>query len=209
MRSSLLAAGITAAALFGGAAAGIALTTPSLASAQTEVTTPAADDTSSTSDTATDDNDGLPGPMAEAIQGLVDSGTLNQAQADAVTAALEAAKPEGRGGRGHGRGGPGLDAAATALGVTEDELHTALHDGQTVAEIATAKGVAVQTVIDAMVADAKEHLAEAVTDGRLTQAEADEKAADLTERITTFVNEGRPERGDSTSATDSSSTTQG
>lgn len=206
MRSSLLAAGITAAALFGGAAAGIALTTPGLASAQTEVTTPAADDSSSTSGTATENHTGLPGPMADAIQGLVDSGTLTQAQADAVTAALEAAKPEGQGGRGHGRGGPGLDAAATALGVTEDELHTALHDGQTIAEIATAKGVAVQTVIDAMVADAKERLAEAVTDGKLTQAEADEKAADLAERITTFVNEGRPERGSASDASSDSST---
>jgi hypothetical protein len=93
---------------------------------------------------------------------------------------------------GHGRG---LDAAATALGMTPAELRGQLDEDTTIADVAAAKNVEVQKVIDAMVADAKAHLDQAVTDGRLTQAEADAKKADLTERITTLVNEGKPARG--------------
>ena len=112
--------------------------------------------------------------------------------------------PEGRGHGGPGgpRGchgghrGAGLDAAATALGMTTEELRAQLDADTTIADVAKAKNVDVQKVIDAMVADAKAHLAQAVTDGRLTQAEADAKAAALTERITQHVNEGKPARGD-------------
>jgi hypothetical protein len=85
----------------------------------------------------------------------------------------------------------GLEAAATALGMTADELRTELSDGSTIAEVATAQGVDVQTVIDAMVAEATTRLAERVA-GDLTQAEADERIAELTERISDVVNNGRP-----------------
>ena len=115
--------------------------------------------------------------------------------------AAPAPGPEGRGPGGPGGciGGPrgaGLDAAATALGMTAEELRAQLDADTTIADVAKAKNVDVQKVIDAMVADAKAHLDQAVTDGRLTQAEADAKKADLTERITTLVNEGPPARGD-------------
>ena len=90
--------------------------------------------------------------------------------------------------------GAGLDAAATALGMTRDELRAQLDADTTIADVAKAKNVDVQKVIDAMVADAKAHLAQAVTDGRLTQAEADAKQADLEARITSLVNDGPPAR---------------
>ena len=113
-----------------------------------------------------------------------------------------------------GHGGPGLDAAATALGITADELRTDLQGGKTIAQVAADKGVDVQTVIDAMVADAKSHLAAEVASGEHTQAEADQKLADLTQRITDSVNNGRPARGDHgpgdrPPADSSTSTTQG
>jgi hypothetical protein len=101
---------------------------------------------------------------------------------------------------GHGEGcigghrGAGIDAAAKALGMTAEELRSQLDADTTIADVAKAKGVDVQKVIDAMVADAKTHLDQAVTDGRLTQAEADAKKADLTDRITSLVNEGPPAR---------------
>jgi hypothetical protein len=108
--------------------------------------------------------------------------------------------PDGRapGGPGcaGGHRGAGLDAAATALGMTREELRAQLDEDTTIADVAGAENVDVQKVIDAMVADAKAHLAQAVTDGRLTQAEADAKAATLTERITQHVNEGRLARGE-------------
>ena len=51
-----------------------------------------------------------------------------------------------------------------------------------------------QTVIDTLVNAAKEHLDEAVTNGRLTQEEADAKLVEITERITEMVNTARPRR---------------
>jgi hypothetical protein len=95
--------------------------------------------------------------------------------------------------RGPGRGA-GMEAAAEALGMTTEELRTALRDGQTIAEIAEANGVDVQVVIDAMVAEAQEHLAEKVAAGEMTQEEADEKLANLEERITERVNSDEPPR---------------
>ena len=62
--------------------------------------------------------------------------------------------------------------------------------------MAAAHDVDVQTVIDAFVAEATAHLDEAVENGRLTEAEAAERAADLEERITAHVNGEHPARGD-------------
>lgn len=92
------------------------------------------------------------------------------------------------------RRGPGLGAAAEAIGITAEDLRTALRDGQTIAEVAEANGVAVDTVIAAMVAEAEEHIAERVADGHLTQEEADEKLAQLEEHITDRVNGELPPR---------------
>lgn len=110
---------------------------------------------------------------------------------------------EGRGDRG-GPGGPGgfpmigkgLDVAAETLGVTEDELRTALRDGKTLAEIATDKGVDRQALVDALVADAEAKLAEKVADGSITQEQADERAERLTEAVESMVDgEGPMGRG--------------
>ena len=49
-----------------------------------------------------------------------------------------------------------------------------------------------QAVIDALVAEANERIDNAVEDGRIDEAEAAERRAELTERITTLVNEGFP-----------------
>jgi hypothetical protein len=96
----------------------------------------------------------------------------------------------------HRFGGPRhhLATVAEALGMTPDEVREALQGGQTIAELADSKGVEVQTVIDAIVDDIEEHLAQAVEDGRLTQAEADEKAANAEERATALVNGELPPR---------------
>ena len=89
------------------------------------------------------------------------------------------------------KGGPGLDlgimggggdwtvfdAAAKALGLTPEELFSELHSGKTLSDVATAKGVDIKTVTQAM-ADArqaamKKAVEQAVTDGRLTRDQAD------------------------------------
>jgi lambda repressor-like predicted transcriptional regulator len=51
---------------------------------------------------------------------------------------------------GRGLEGAELDAAAKALGMTTDELSTALQSGKTLEQLATEKGVDIQTVQDAI-----------------------------------------------------------
>ncbi len=185
MHNRLAVLGLTA-GLIGGGAAGLVFTSPGVAGAQT-------DQTASTVQAAADTST-RPSPadhFREALAPLVTDGTITQAQADAVVAALEQAGPPrgSHGGRGAARG---LTAAATAIGITVDELRTALIGGQTIAQVAEGKGVSVQAVIDAMVAEAKAHLDEHVADGDLTQAEADARLADITARIGEMVNSTRP-----------------
>ena len=198
MKKRFASAGLAAGLLAGGGA-GLALGVTSISSATSSPSVNLVDDTTTTVAT-TDDTTGADESadrpdrgawLEKALQPLIADGTITQAQADAVTTALQEARPEGRpGGRGmgrgmgHGRVGHGLEAAATALGITSDELRTALRDGQTIAEVAAEKGVDIQTVIDAMAAEVKTHLDEEVAAGERTQEEADAKLADAIERIT-------------------------
>jgi hypothetical protein len=146
---------------------------------------------------AQDDGDGDGGWVDNVLDDLVDDGTLTQDQADAVADALEEARPDGFPGfgpwHGHGPfavGGSLLAEAADAIGIEVDDLFDRLRDGETIAEIAESEGVAPQTVIAAIVAAARERLAEAIADERIDQEDADEHLAELTERINEFVNEG-------------------
>ena len=100
---------------------------------------------------------------------------------------------------GHGFGAPhpffhGLDAAASYLGLTEDDLHSRLESGKTLAQIAKAQGKSVEGLKDAMVADAKTHLDAAVKAGRLSSAEEQRVLADLEQRIDDLVNGKLPDR---------------
>jgi hypothetical protein len=93
-------------------------------------------------------------------------------------------------------GGPGkrfgridLGVAAEALGMTEDELRTALEeDGTSIADVAADKGVEVQKVVDAIVADVNARIDQAVTDGDLEADRAEELKSGLADRVTEMVN---------------------
>jgi hypothetical protein len=87
-----------------------------------------------------------------------------------------------------------LSAAATALGLSEADLRAQLRAGKSLATVAKEKGVAVEKVVDALVAEAQQRLAGAVAAGRLTQAQADERLKDVRARITDRVNATRPAR---------------
>jgi hypothetical protein len=82
----------------------------------------------------------------------------------------------GEGGRGH-LGGAGLDAAAQALGMTTDELTTALQSGKTLEQLAQEAGVDIQDVQDAIQAaradEMRDRIQQAVDDGTITQENAD------------------------------------
>ena len=135
----------------------------------------------------------------------MEKGTITQEQADAVIAAIEAARPArgegphgGFGPMGHGRGMIGLDAVAKALNISVEELGTALRGGQTIAELAKEKGVELKTVTDAMVAAYTAHEQDEVTAGKETQAQADAEIAAFKDRVGDIVNgtlPGRPDRG--------------
>lgn len=84
-----------------------------------------------------------------------------------------------------------LDAAAKYLELAEDELHGELRDGKTLAEIAEEQGRRVAGLIQAIVDDVSKRLDQAVTDGRLTEEQADAITEGLEERITELVN-GEP-----------------
>ncbi len=185
-----------AAGLAGGAIAGIALTHPGVSGAQTDTTT---------ATTAPSSNGQAPPDKStwiqDALAPLVANGTISQSQADAVTNALEAAKPEMHRGPG-GPGGPGfrhgpeLDAAAAAIGIPTTDLQAALQSGQSLAQVAGAHGKTAQDVVDALVAAEKSELADRVKSGDITQAEADQKVAAITDDITALVNGQMPPRGD-------------
>ena len=85
-----------------------------------------------------------------------------------------------------------LEAAATALGMTPEALKAALQGGSSLADVAKSKNVAVQKVVDAIVVDEKAEIAQAVVDGKLTQAQADALLSKITEHVTAIVNGERP-----------------
>lgn len=182
--------GLTA-GLLGGGAAGLLTTGTTLAGAQTAdpntATAPAAPapDADSTKPARS-------GWAKSALDGLVAKGTITQAQADEVLAALKAARPDKGMGKGFRFGK--LDAAASALGMTVEELRTALQGGQSLAAVARAKGIDVAKVVDALVAQMKTHLDQHVAAGKHTQAEADQILSDARARIQAFVNGEAPAR---------------
>jgi hypothetical protein len=188
MKRSIASLTITA-SLIGGAGAAFVFA-PQLAGAQ--------DDSSTTvpADDATAMHADRHAWVEDTLAQLVEDGVIDQAQADAVAAALEANRPEH--GEGHGPGGRmgrGLDAAAGVIGIDEAALREALVGGETLAEVAEANGVSRQDLIDGLVAEAVAHLDEEVAEGDLTQERADEIEATLTERITAMVDGELPAGG--------------
>jgi lipoate-protein ligase A len=143
-------------------------------------------------------------------QAEVASGEHTQAEVDAKIAEfttrlddiVNGVKPAGMPGEMGGHGGKGGhgpragmiagDAVAKVLGLTADELKTELQSGKSLADVATAKGVDIEKVKTAILAEAKTHLDEEVASGEHTQAEADQKLADLTARLDDIVNGVKP-----------------
>ena len=97
-----------------------------------------------------------------------------------------------------GRGGLGqavTAAVAKALGLTEQQLFTQLQGGQTVAQIAQARGISTATLHTAAVEALKTGLATDVKAGRLTQAQADQRIAQAQADANFGLNFGRGGRG--------------
>ncbi|MET0907974.1 MAG: hypothetical protein ABWZ99_00780, partial [Ilumatobacteraceae bacterium] len=171
--------------LLGGTAAGFAFGVPGLSSAatpgvvqQTEETVP---DAEATDPAPADVESGT--RLRDALQPLVDAGTITAEQADAVVTQLKESMPErgdGRGGpfgRGGHRGFPFDGEVLETLGIDIATLRDQLQAGTSLADIATAQGVDVQVLIDTLVTEGSERIDEAVAAGRIDEAEATTRKA--------------------------------
>lgn len=133
--------------------------------------------------------------LKQALQGLVDNGTITAQQRDKVATTLaDKLPPPGR--RGQGPDAVALDVAASTLGMTPQDLRTQLRSGKSLADVAKDKGVPLTTLTSALQKAAQDRLSQAVTDGRLTQAQADALKAQLPQRIADGVQrKGDPGKG--------------
>ena len=167
-----------AASTLGGVAAGAAFFTPVIAGAQ--------DDAVEAEQAAPERGERI----SEALQVLVDDGTLTEAQRDAVVETLQNARPD----RGEfrerlGQRGPrGAGEIAEILGLEGSEMREALRNGSSIAELAEAQGVDTADIVDAIVARAEERLDAAVENGRIDDAQAAEMLTQAAERAEDLVN---------------------
>jgi flagellar biosynthesis chaperone FliJ len=139
-------------------------------------------------------------PTIERLEQAVEDGRLTQDEADEQIEQMEERLLEGLetgswfsmghgGSRGpgdagfHGSGDAQPELLADALGMTAEDVREALADGQTIAEMAEAQGVALEDLVDALMDPTIERLEQAVEDGRLTQDEADEQIEQMAERL--------------------------
>jgi transcription initiation factor TFIID subunit TAF12 len=89
-----------------------------------------------------------------------------------------------------------LNAAAQYLGVDANQLRDDLRSGQSLAQVAQARGKSVQGLEQALLDAAKARLDQQVKDGQITQDEAQQRLQSLQQRIGDFVNRvGRPPQG--------------
>ena len=128
---------------------------------------------------------GVPGLTSAA--GDVETGSIDERSSDDA---------DGRHGRGKGKGGKmgSPETLATALGIDTETLRSEFAAGKSIADIAAEQGIAIDTVVAALVTDLEEHLNEHVADGSLTEDEAAEKLASAEDRISEKVNEVPPTR---------------
>ena len=143
------------------------------------------------------------GRFGGALEGLVADGTLTQAQVDALQERFESLRAERAEDREDGRRGRrgnstrmSTSTITEVLGLEADALREARANGQSLADIATDQGVEVQTLIDAMVADASARIDEKAAERGLDADAVAEKKAELEAKITEKVNAEPGERGE-------------
>ena len=117
--------------------------------------------------------------VATMVPGVANAATPTTSSAPAA----QAAHPKLRHLRHHE-----FKVAADTIGVKPAELRSDIKGGQSVADVASAKGVSVDTVVNAVVNDASAKIDQAVTNGKLTQAQADAAKAKLPTVVTKLVN---------------------
>jgi len=146
----------------------------------------------------------------QVLDKAVEEGNLTQNQADRIRERADQGFGPGMMGGGLGRGmmGRGLGwgmmgdsqdsliaVAADKLGMTVDELQTQLKDGKTIADLASEKGVDLQSIVDAFMTSRQEALSQAVTDGKITQEQADQMLENMRDMVEDHLNGEMPAFG--------------
>jgi polyhydroxyalkanoate synthesis regulator phasin len=193
-------AGAAAALAVGGAGAGVAAT--KLANSPSEESKAIVNDAAKNLGVAPSKlSAALKKAYEDRIDAAVAAGRLTKQQGDELKQRIESGDFPllGAPGFGHHFGGRhefmhGLDAAAGYLGLTEDQLHSRLESGKTLAEIAKAQDKSVDGLKAALVSDAQTKLDAAVKAGRLTSQQEQRILADLKQRVGDLVNGKLPAR---------------
>jgi uncharacterized protein YidB (DUF937 family) len=81
-----------------------------------------------------------------------------------------------------------VQSASDALGITPDELRVELQSGNSIAGIASDRGVSLDEVKTQITSDMQAKLDQAVANGRITQQQADDAIAKLNDRLDEIVN---------------------
>ncbi len=118
----------------------------------------------------------LAGPVNPPSQGF-GMGARMQAPDAATTGVCGMVGGAGAAGGMMGRGVPDWagqhDELATLLGMTAEDIQAERQAGKSLADIAAAKGITDDKLVDALMAARKANLDQLVADGKLTQAQAD------------------------------------
>ena len=136
------------------------------------------------------------------IDAELEAGRLTKAQADELKARIRQGGAPFLFGGPHRFGGPGrldgprlhhapfghLSAAADYLGLSVPALLEQLSSGKSLAEVAKARDKSVDGLKQAMIADAKKRLDQAVEADRLTEAQAKEALSAIESKIDALVN---------------------
>lgn len=93
-------------------------------------------------------------------------------------------------GAGYGQGlGGGMDDAVTKLlGMTEEQIQAERQAGKSLVQIAAAKNIEEDALINAIMADKKADLDKMVADQKITQTQADQMLTQMKDRVKLMVN---------------------
>jgi polyhydroxyalkanoate synthesis regulator phasin len=119
---------------------------------------------------------------------------IGEARTDAGLPAGGQGFPGGRGKGGPRGGGVDLNAAATAIGITPQQLHTELA-GKSLADVAKAHGKTAGDVATALKNAAHTRVDQAVTAGKVTADQATTHQTQADQRIDQLVNQVMPQGG--------------
>jgi hypothetical protein len=127
----------------------------------------------------------------QVVDEALEEGWLTEDQVEKMQEHMEQRAEGGRMGKGFmapgmgpmGRGDASLaNVAAEKLGLSLEDLRAELQDGKSIADVAAEKGVNTQDIIDAYLAELETSLTEQVTEGKITQKQADWMLEQATER---------------------------